>query len=62
MGVPTFAVIYYIIQMIINHKLERKNLPQESDYYDEYSYVDDQGNYIFSEQHDEWKEKEIKEE
>ena len=52
----------YIIQMIINHKLERKNLPQESDYYDEYSYVDDQGNYILSEQHDERKEKEKKEE
>ena len=62
MGVPTFAVIYYIIQMIINHKLERKNLPQESDYYDEYSYVDDQGNYILSEQHDERKEKDKKEE
>ncbi len=51
MGVPTFAVIYYIIQMIINSRLEKKNLPGHSDYYDEMSYVDDEGNYIHSEEH-----------
>lgn len=51
MGVPTFAVIYYIIQMIINHKLEKKNLPSHSKYYDEMSYVDDSGKYVFSDEH-----------
>lgn len=27
MGVPTFAVIYYIVQLLINRKLEEKDLP-----------------------------------
>lgn len=35
MGVPVFAVIYYIIRNMINHVLERKKLPKESkDYID----------------------------
>lgn len=51
MGVPTFAVIYYIIQMVVNSRLEKKNLPGHSDYYDEMSYVDDEGNYVHSEEH-----------
>lgn len=46
MGVPTFAVIYYIIQMLINSKLEKKNLPTESEKYDERSYVTDDGRYV----------------
>lgn len=46
MGVPTFAVIYYIIQSIVNRRLEKKDLPVQSDYYDELSYVDDEGTYI----------------
>lgn len=46
MGVPTFAVIYYIIQMIINSKLEKKNLPTESEKYDNLSYVTDDGRYV----------------
>lgn len=50
MGVPTFAVIYYIVQMIINSRLEKKHLPGHSDYYDEMSYVDDEGNYVHSEE------------
>lgn len=61
MGVPTFAVIYYIFQMIINGRLAKKKLPGPSDYYDEMSYVDDAGNYIRSEQAKET-EKERKEE
>lgn len=44
-GVPTFAVIYYIAQMIINQKLEKKNLPTHSAYYDPESYVNAGGNY-----------------
>lgn len=48
MGVPTFAVIYYIVQMLINHRLEKKKLPSHSRYYDELSYVDEAGTYVFS--------------
>ncbi len=48
LGVPTFAVIYYIVTMIINHKLEMKNLPTCSEFYDEYSYVEADGSYVHS--------------
>lgn len=51
MGVPTFAVIYYIIQMILNNRLERKSLPADSKYYDTMSYVDTSGKYVHSEEH-----------
>lgn len=50
MGVPTFAVIYYIVQMILNNKLESKKLPADSKYYDIMSYVDENGTYVHSEQ------------
>lgn len=49
MGVPTFAVLYYVIQMLVNHKLERRNLPKGSEYYDPMSYVDNSGKYVHSE-------------
>lgn len=49
MGVPTFAVIYYIIDMILDNRLEKKKLPVGSDYYDELSYVDSAGRYVHSE-------------
>ncbi len=49
MGVPTFAVLYYVVQMLVNSHLERKNLPTGSEYYDAMSYVDDVGNYLQSE-------------
>ena len=39
MGVPTFAVIYYIIMMITDQRLERKNLPATTVHYGEKSYV-----------------------
>ena len=45
MGVPTFAVIYYIVEMFLDHRLEKKRLPTDSDYYDLSSYVDSEGNY-----------------
>ena len=45
MGVPTFAVIFYIIGMIAERRLEKKNLPVPSEYYGETSYVDDKGQY-----------------
>lgn len=41
MGVPTFAVIYYIVAMIIDQRLEKKKLPTTSNEYDEMSYVDE---------------------
>lgn len=45
MGVPTFGVIYYIVDTILNNKLEQKNLPVESENYGIMSYVDDSGVY-----------------
>ena len=46
MGVPTFAVIYYIITMLINHLLEKKKLPLLTSQYGEKSYVDDYGRFV----------------
>lgn len=46
MGVPTFAVIYYIVMLTVNHKLEKKNLPLQTLHYGEDSYVDENGNFI----------------
>lgn len=46
LGVPTFAVIYYIADMIINHFLEKKNLPTDDEYYGQLSFVDEHGNFI----------------
>jgi len=46
MGVPAFGVIYYVVQTIINQKLEKKNLPAHSKNYDENSYVDNAGIYM----------------
>lgn len=40
MGVPTFAVIYYIVKMFLEQRLEGKDLPPESECYDTLSYVD----------------------
>lgn len=33
-GVPLFAVIYYLVTAFVNFRLKRKKLPCESDYYD----------------------------
>ena len=52
LGVPTFAVIYYIVNMLINHNLEKRKLPTETACYDEYSYVDSGGVYVHSEKQD----------
>lgn len=46
MGVPTFAVIYYIVTMLINHQLEKKKLPLTTVHYGERSYVDDSGRFV----------------
>lgn len=50
MGVPTFAVLYYIVQALLNSRLERRKLPTHSEAYDTFSYVDEAGNYIHSEE------------
>lgn len=47
MGVPTFAVICYIVQMVMNDKLEKKNLPTNSRHYHTASYVDDYGKFRY---------------
>lgn len=52
MGVPTFAVIYYIMQMLVNSKLEHKLLPRNTDAYDPYSYVDNDGRYVHADDKD----------
>lgn len=46
MGVPTFAVLYYIAELFVNSKLEKKKLPSSSEQYAPMSYVDDEGNFI----------------
>ena len=33
-GVPLFAVIYYLVTTFVNFRLKRKKLPCESDFYD----------------------------
>ena len=40
LGVPTFAVIYYVVSMLINHNLEKRKLPTATNCYDKYSYVE----------------------
>lgn len=49
LGVPTFAMIYYIVKIMIEHRLENRNLPTETDCYDELSYVTNEGVYVHSE-------------
>ena len=49
MGVPTFAVIYYVVDMILDSRLEKKNLPRDTECYDTLSYVDSEGRYVSGE-------------
>lgn len=48
LGVPTFAVLYYIAQLVIESKLEQKNLPTNSRHYHQMSYVDEYGRFRYS--------------
>lgn len=52
MGVPAFAVIYYAVSLFIDSLLERKNLPVDTDCYDEMSYVSSDGQYVSSKSSD----------
>ena len=45
-GVPAFAVLYYIAEMIVDNRLKRKKLPIDTGLYDKKSYVDSGGNFI----------------
>ena len=48
LGVPTFAVLYYIAQLMIESKLDQKNLPTNSRHYHPMSYVDEYGRFRYS--------------
>lgn len=45
MGVPTFAVLYYMAELFLNNRLEKKHLPVSSEQYTPQSYVDSKGKY-----------------
>lgn len=47
LGVPTFAVIYYLIGIVVNHMLGKKQLPTETTAYSPSGSVDDHGNYVY---------------
>jgi hypothetical protein len=44
LGVPVFAVIYYIIQRVIYHFLRKKKLPEATEQYIELDKVDTRTN------------------
>lgn len=48
-GVPTFAVFYYIIMMIVNQMLEKKKLPLTTVNYGVKSYVNEEGQFVSDE-------------
>lgn len=52
LGVPTFAVIYYITDMLVTNRLKGKKLPTETDCYDTFSYVDTDGTYVHSDENE----------
>lgn len=43
MGVPTFAVLYYLVDMFLNQKLEKKELPLSSREFEMLDYIDQDG-------------------
>lgn len=46
MGVPTFAVLYYLIDMFLKHKLGKKKLPTNSEDYQNIEYINELGEKI----------------
>lgn len=64
LGVPTFAMIYYVMQLLIESKLEQKNLPTNSRHYHPMSYVDEYGRFRYSKKksYRQTKEEAVKEE
>ena len=55
-GVPAFAVIYYIVNMLVNSILKKKELPTDTECYGKNGYVDSEGIYIQKEKQEEIKE------
>lgn len=45
MGVPTFAVIYYLVETIIEKRLRERGLPTDTKSYDYDCFVDEEGQY-----------------
>lgn len=46
-GVPTFALLYYIVKMFINQKLRQKNLPTDTGCYAQQNFVNENGEFVF---------------
>lgn len=61
LGVPTFAVIYYMINMLINSILKKKDLPTDTECYGENGYVDSEGVYMQKHEVEEERKKEKEE-
>ena len=56
LGVPVFAVIYYISQQVITHKMKKKNLPTDTAKYVELVLIDEETNELKYEENTETKE------
>lgn len=57
-GVPTFAVIYYIIKMYIENRLDRKKLPRQTSEYGKVNYMGEDGSFSYIQDKTETKSKE----
>ena len=62
LGVPAFGVIYYVIKMILEYRLEKKKLPIDSSEYGEFTYLSKEGQLVKMEEKKEKNSEEIKEE
>ena len=49
-GVPTFAVIYYIVKMVVGEKLEKKRLPPDTEHFGEVEYLEEDGEFTYLEE------------
>lgn len=49
-GVPTFAVIYYIVKMVVEEKLKKKKLPPDTGHYGDVEYLEEDGEFIYLEE------------
>ena len=50
LGVPTFAMIMYIARLVLDERLENKNLPTNSRHYHTMSYVDEYGKFVYTDE------------
>ena len=49
-GVPTFAVIYYIVKMVVEQKLGKRKLPPETKIYGAVEYLSEDGEFTYLEE------------